>query len=149
MFLEWIHTLVASMSRNALVVWNKCDIWSLSDSNGSQTHSHLGHKRTLNHLAKLAANLWVFVYELISCGFDSRHSHWNRNYIINYKLWIVLIISVKKNTYIWDNLYLYLKMTWPCLTDYDRNAMYWKSTSTYAKGIALTPTTVFDIYVFI
>ena len=28
-------------------------IISLSDSNGIQTHNHLVHKRTLNHLAKL------------------------------------------------------------------------------------------------
>ena len=101
----------------------------LSDCNGSWTHSHLGHKRTLSHLAKLATNLWVFVYELE--GVDS----------INYKC--------KKNTYIWDNIYLYLKITCACLTDYDRNAMSWKSTSTYAKGIALTPTKVFNICLYL
>ena len=29
------------------------DIWSLSESNGIQTHNHLICKRTLNYLAKL------------------------------------------------------------------------------------------------
>ena len=40
------------MSRNSLL--EASEIWSLSDSNWTRTHSHLVHKRTLNHLAKLA-----------------------------------------------------------------------------------------------
>ena len=34
-----------------------CKFMDLSDSNWTQTHNHLVHKRTLNHLAKLATNL--------------------------------------------------------------------------------------------
>ena len=34
---------------------NRCDIWSLSDCNGTRTHNHLVCKRTPNHLAKLAS----------------------------------------------------------------------------------------------
>ena len=44
--------------------WNRRNISSLSDSNGIQTHHHLVHKWTLNHLAKLAkcwAVLWVLI----------------------------------------------------------------------------------------
>ena len=59
---------------------------------------------------------------------------------INYKCW--------KDTDISENM-LYLKITWAGLSDRDRNAMYWKSTSTYANEIALTPTKVFNTYVFI
>ena len=40
-------------------------IWSLSDSNGIQNHSHLVRKRTLNHWG------WGFVYEISGCGFES------------------------------------------------------------------------------
>ena len=43
-------------------------ISSLSDSNGIRTHNHLVHKRTINHLAKLAN-------ELSGCGFESRCCH--------------------------------------------------------------------------
>ena len=36
------------------------EIWSLSGSNWTPTHNHLVHKRTLNHLAKLASvRLWT------------------------------------------------------------------------------------------
>ena len=35
------------------------EIWSLSDCNWTRTHNHLVHKRTLNHLAKLAK--WLSV----------------------------------------------------------------------------------------
>ena len=56
----------------------------LSDYNGTRAHNHLVHKRTLNHLAKLALmiclNGWVFLYELIGCGFESRCSHLNLRY---------------------------------------------------------------------
>ena len=33
---------------------NMCDIWKLSDSNETRTHSHLVRKATLTHLAKQA-----------------------------------------------------------------------------------------------
>ena len=48
------HSIVAWMSRN--FARNRCNIWRLSDSNGIRTHNCLVHKRTLNHLAKLAKN---------------------------------------------------------------------------------------------
>ena len=86
---EWIHKLLA---------WNRRDIWSLNDCNGTRTHSHLVCQRTLNHLAKLAKWLsrivstylygafdyifmrWMFVYKLSCCGFDFRCSHLNLRY---------------------------------------------------------------------
>ena len=53
---------------------NKC--------NGLRTHNHLVHKRTLNHLAKLA--IWlkscVFINELSGSGFECRYSHLNFRY---------------------------------------------------------------------
>ena len=45
---------------------------SISDCNWTGTHNHLVHKRTLNHLAKLA-----FIYELNGCGFVPSCSHLN------------------------------------------------------------------------
>ena len=76
-------------------------IWSLSDSNEIRTHNHLVHKRTLNHLAKLASlvNGWVFVCELSGCGFECSSSHLNFRFCAcfvqgvswhsgNYRAWI-------------------------------------------------------------
>ena len=67
-------TLYNCLNARELLAWNRCDIWSLSDSKGIWTHNHLVHKRTLNHLAKLVIwlNGWVFVYELSGCRFESR-----------------------------------------------------------------------------
>ena len=42
-------------------------IWSLSDSSGIRTNSHLFHKQTLNG--------WVFVCKLSGCGFEFRSCH--------------------------------------------------------------------------
>ena len=39
----------------APIVANYTDWFTLSDSNGNQTHNHLVRKATLNHLAKLAS----------------------------------------------------------------------------------------------
>ena len=93
-----------------LLAWNKCLIWSSSDSNGIGSHDHLVRKRTLNHLAKLAKwfscvvsgyshmhrrnkysqqssiiwlvwlNGWVFVYKLSGCVFESRSCPLNLRY---------------------------------------------------------------------
>ena len=54
-------TLSSYLNVKERLARNRCDIWSLSDSNGIQTHDHLVCKRTLNHLAKLVINGWVFV----------------------------------------------------------------------------------------
>ena len=69
------------------------DTWSLSDSNGTRTHNHLVHKRTLSHLAK------VFVYKLSGCGFEfpycylkslffwqKKHQRWNLRHTLVEKL---------------------------------------------------------------
>ena len=59
------HSIVAWMSRNSLLKTGvKSEV--LSDCNRTQTHNHLLHKWTLDHLAKLAfindwAVLWVFI----------------------------------------------------------------------------------------
>ena len=47
-------TLYSCRNVKELLPWKRRDIWSLIDCNGTRTHSHLVHKRTLNHLAKLA-----------------------------------------------------------------------------------------------
>ena len=152
------HSIVALMSNNSLVgtrellAQNKRDIWSLSDYKGSRANNHLVHQRIPNHIAKLTANVWVFVYQLIVCEFDFRYKHLHRNYMIKYTVLEYTVDGINykcwKDTNISENM-LYLKITWIGLSDRDRNAMYWKSTSTYANEIALTPTKVFNTYVFI
>ena len=87
-------TLYSGLIVKKILAQNRRHIWSLSDCNGTQTHNHLVHKRTLNHLAKLAfyykwlicvaitclycaltvrtyLNGWVFLYNLSVCGFKS------------------------------------------------------------------------------
>ena len=50
-------TLYTYLNVKELLVRNRRDVWSLSDSNGIRTHNHLVRKRTLNYLAKLA--VWL------------------------------------------------------------------------------------------
>ena len=67
-----LGTRVANVKE--ILVRNRCDVWSLSDSNGIRSHNHLVRERTLNHLAKLAGLAkWLSVlYGLSGCGFESR-----------------------------------------------------------------------------
>ena len=46
-------TLYSFLNVKELLAQNKCNIWSLSDSNGIETHNHLVCKQALKHLAKL------------------------------------------------------------------------------------------------
>ena len=45
------HSIVC-LNVKELLAWSRRHIWSLSDSNGIRTHTHLVRKRTLNHLTK-------------------------------------------------------------------------------------------------
>ena len=51
-------TLYKCLNVKELLSRSRCKIWGLSDCNWTGTQNHLVHKRTLNHLAKLA-NDWV------------------------------------------------------------------------------------------
>ena len=48
------YTLYSCLNIKKLVPRSKREIWSFSDSSWTRTHNRLVHKRTLNHLAKLA-----------------------------------------------------------------------------------------------
>ena len=55
------HSIVC-LNVKELFARNRCDIWSLSGSNGVQTHNHLVRKWKLNHLPSWSndwAVLWV------------------------------------------------------------------------------------------
>ena len=58
------------------IVWIKREINNkkLCDNNGIQTHNQLVRKRSVR------LNDWAFVYELSSCGFESRCCHLNFRY---------------------------------------------------------------------
>ena len=60
---EWLYSC---LNVKELFARSRREIWSLSDCNWTRTHNHLVHKRTLNHLAKLA---------LSGCGFESSCCH--------------------------------------------------------------------------
>ena len=47
-------TLSSCLNVKELLAQSRREIRSLSDCNWTRTHNHLVHKRTLNHLAKLA-----------------------------------------------------------------------------------------------
>ena len=49
---EYIHNLDLPECQGT--PQNRCNIWSLSDCNGTPTHNHLVRKRTIDHLATLA-----------------------------------------------------------------------------------------------
>ena len=51
-------TLDICLNVKKLLTWNRHDIWSLSDCNGTRTRNHLVRKRTLNHLAKPWRTPW-------------------------------------------------------------------------------------------
>ena len=53
-----LHSIVY-LNVKKLFARNRRHIWSLSGSNGIQTHSYLVRKQTLIHLAKLA-KIWHF-----------------------------------------------------------------------------------------
>ena len=59
-------TLYNCLNVKKLFGRNKRKIWRLSDCNWTWTHNHLVHKRTLNHLSKLAKWLslakWLIVH---------------------------------------------------------------------------------------
>ena len=72
-----VSTLYSFLNVKELLVRNRRDIWSLSNSSRIQTHNHLVCKRTLNHLAKLAK--WLscivsnYLYGAFYCIFLSCH----------------------------------------------------------------------------
>ena len=63
-------TLYSCLNFKKRLAWNRRDIWSLSGSNGIQTHNQLIHKRTLNHLSKLDKWLGCVVSTYLHCAFD-------------------------------------------------------------------------------
>ena len=50
---HWHNCLIVK----ELFTWSRCNIWRLSDCNGTRTHNILVHTQTLNHLPKLVSSL--------------------------------------------------------------------------------------------
>ena len=63
-------TLYSCLNGKEFLAWNRRNIWSLSDYNGTLTHNHLVRKRTLTHLAKLAKWLSCVVSTYLYGAFD-------------------------------------------------------------------------------
>ena len=63
-------TLSSCLNVKELLARNKRKIWSLSDCIWTRTHNRLVHKRTLNHLAKLAKWLSCLVSTYLYSAFD-------------------------------------------------------------------------------
>ena len=70
-------TLYKCLNVKELLARSRREIWRWSDCNWIRTHNHLVHKRTLNHLAKLAK--WLscvvstYLYGAFDCMFLSCH----------------------------------------------------------------------------
>ena len=73
------YTLYSCLNVKELLVRNRYDVCSLSDSKDIRTHNHLVHKQTLSHLAKLAKWLRFVVstypYGALDCMLLSCHIH--------------------------------------------------------------------------
>ena len=68
-------TFYSCLNVKGLLARNRCNIWSLSDSNRIRTHSHSVCKWRLNHLAKLAVPIPLLSFKLqILCLFWTRSS---------------------------------------------------------------------------
>ena len=71
-------TLYSWLNVKEILIWNRRNIWILSDCNRIRTHYHLIRKRTLNHLAKLAK--WLsfvastYLYGAFDCVFLACHN---------------------------------------------------------------------------
>ena len=86
-------TLSSCLNVKELLARNRRDIWNLSDYNGTRTHNHLVRK-----VWPVWLNGWVFVYELGSCGFESR-CYRNSTYEICF---IFTVLFVKKLDHWWQ-----------------------------------------------
>ena len=71
-----LHSIVCLNVKETLAR-SRRHIWSLSDISEIRTHNHLVHKRTLNHLAKLAKLLCcvlsTYLYGAFDCMLLSSH----------------------------------------------------------------------------
>ena len=63
-------TLYSCLKVKEILARSRHEIWSLSDCNWTWTHNQLVHKRTLNHLAKLAKS---YLYGAFDCMIVSCH----------------------------------------------------------------------------
>ena len=85
-------TLYSCLNVKELLVRSRRKIWSLGDSNWTRTHNHLVHKKTLNHLAKLAKWLSYVVSTYLFDAFDSMFRAYFEQglpwHSSNYRVWI-------------------------------------------------------------
>ena len=78
---------------------NRCNIWSLSDSNGTQTHNHLARKRTLNYLTKLSK--WWAVFWILICNEVGIHNRLACRRILNHLAKIPKWLSCVLRSYLY------------------------------------------------
>ena len=65
-----VNPLYSCLNGKEFLAWNRRNIGSLSDYNGTLIHNHLVRKRTLTHLAKLAKCLSCVVSTYLYGAFD-------------------------------------------------------------------------------
>ena len=63
---EWIYTLSMPECQGT-ACWNRCVMWSLSDSNGIRTQKQLVHKRRPNWPKKLSCVVITYLYGAFDC----------------------------------------------------------------------------------
>ena len=106
-------TLYSCLNVKELLAQNRCDIWNLSDCSGTWTHNHMkcicDLIRTysqMHHIDKYSQhrpiiwpvwpNVWVFIYKLSGCEFESCCSHSISFTSINWNnvKWISLYVKI-------------------------------------------------------
>ena len=74
--LFWLYVIIMLCRRfrvnlHSIVVWiwrwNRCYIWSLSDSKGIETHNHLFHKLQISHLFQVRSSFYRMPSSFIEC----------------------------------------------------------------------------------
>ena len=74
--------LYSCLNVKQLLSRNRCNIGSLSKSNGIRTHNHLVYKQRLNGIGANGTGIYVRdgIYERNVCAFESRCCHLNFRY---------------------------------------------------------------------
>ena len=87
-------TFYICLNVKELFVWNRRDIWSLSDCNGTRTENHLFFKPKLNHLAKLTK--WLSWFWKVICTVHLTLCYYHGPYAFQSKSKLYICLDVKE-----------------------------------------------------
>ena len=92
-------TLFSYLNVKRLLARNRCNIWSLSDCNGTRIHKHLISKETLNHLAKLPNGLSCILIWVLICTVRLTVCFYHVTYVFQSESRLYRYVNVKELSY--------------------------------------------------